>query len=67
MRTQRKKTSKPPKAQGNEGDQVVMGFSFTFDQLSEWGEFVDQSQSEVEQNQSNSNTQLKISPKRSTE
>ena len=44
-----------------------MGFSFAFDKLSEWGEFIDQSQSEVEQNQSNSNTQLKISPKHSTE
>ena len=33
------KTTKPPKARENAGDQVAIGFSFTSDWLTEWREF----------------------------
>ena len=38
MRTQRK-TSKPPKARENAGNQVVIGVSFASDWLRQWSEF----------------------------
>ena len=47
----RTKTIELPKARENAGDQVVIGFSFVSDWLREWCEFLDQSQSEVKQNQ----------------
>ena len=51
MRTKTKKTSKQPQARENAGDQVVNGFSLHL--IGCDTSFLDQSQSEVELNQSN--------------
>ena len=53
MRTKTKKTSKQPQARENAGDQVVNGFSLHFIGCESDTSFLDQSQSEVELNQSN--------------
>ena len=54
MKAQREKTCKLPTARENAGDHVVIGASFAFDWLRERGtSFLDQSQSEVKQNQCN--------------
>ena len=49
MRTQPTKLSN---ARENAGNQVVIGFSIASDWLRKWREFLDGSQSEVKQNQS---------------
>ena len=51
------KTSKLPGAQENASGQVAIGFSFESNWLRKWGEFSDQSQNEVKQNQSMYNSQ----------
>ena len=54
MKAQREKTCKLPTARENAGDHVVTDVSFAFDWLRERGtSFLDQSQSEVKQNQCN--------------
>ena len=62
MRTQ-VKTNKLPKARENAGDKVVIGFSFELIGWESGKSFLDQSQSEKKQNQSNPgfDTQLKTS------
>ena len=62
MKAQREKTCKLPTARENAGDHVAIGASFAFDWLRERGtSFLDQSQSEVKQNQCKPRiTQLKI-------
>ena len=53
MRTKTKKTSEQPQARENAGDQVVNGFSLHLIGCESDTSFLDQSQSEVELNQSN--------------
>ena len=47
------KTDKLTKARENAGDQTTFGPPFTFDWLRGWRQFLDQTQSEVKQRQSN--------------